>query len=225
MTRLLQWLALPDTTARWASVAALQAGGFFGWLSTPSLWVFCGPFRWMAMLGGMASQESAYDRYASGDDGLSIGILQFSKGMWTAATGYQFPSAEPDQSEADDPRVSPFQSGYVAAKYVRIAMVETPRWWTWIIPLYGFAVMRYMWTCGVSDTCAQRPAFDSDLVPSGAKRGKWNRMWEEGERASGAPTRGYTAFLTWRLVIVPVELCVFMWGTGTRVSALWREAA
>ena len=133
MTRLLQTLALPDTSARWASLFAMQAGGFLGWLTTPVLWVFAGPFRWFALLGGMSSQESAYDRDAVGDLGLSVGILQFSKVMWSAAAGddpwkpvAEGPREADDQYQSNDPRFSPFQSGYLAAKYVRIAIIETP---------------------------------------------------------------------------------------------------
>jgi len=236
MTRLLQYLALPDTSARWASLFAMQAGGFLGWLTTPVLWVFAGPFRWFALLGGMASQESAYDRDAVGDLGLSVGILQFGKSMWSAASGkdpwapgvsygVEGPVEADDKYQSDDPRFSPFQSGYLAAKYVRISIIETPRWWTFIIPLYGFAVMRYMWTCGTSKTCGERPAFDGTTVASGAMRGKWDRMIDEGKRASGSPTRGLTAFLSWRVLVLPLEACVFIWGTTTTVKGLLRRAA
>jgi hypothetical protein len=217
----------------------MQAGGFLGWLTTPVLWVFAGPFRWFALLGGMASQESAYDRDAVGDLGMSVGILQFGKSMWDVASGTGgllsppmtaaerawWESGESGTVRPDDPRFSPFQSGYLAAKYVRIAIIETPRWWTFAIPLYGFAVMRYMWTCGTSKTCGERPAFDSTTVTSGAKRGKWDRMIDEGQRASGSPTRGLTAFLSWRLLVLPLEACVFIWGTRTTVKGLLRRAA
>jgi len=162
-------------------------------------------------------------------------MLQFGKNMWRAATNtdpWAVPSGlqgvEPaplDSYQDDDPRFSPFQSGYVAAKYTQIALVNTPRWWTLILPVYGFAVLRYMWTCGVDVRCAERPAFDPSEVSSGAKRGKWDRMIGEGRRASGAPTRGITAFIAWRILLLPLELPLLMWGTGTTVKGLLRKAA
>lgn len=235
MRTLLNWLALPDTTSRWINLGALQLGAFLGWVTTPAIWVFAGPFRWAAMVGGLASAESAYDRDAVGDLGLSVGILQFGKGMWIAASGtdpWKVPSglegverAPLDSYQDDDPRFSPFQSGVVAAKYVQIALVNTPRWWTFILPVYGFAVLRYMWTCGVDERCAGRPAFDDSKVPSGALRGKWDRMIGEGTRASGAPTRGFTAFIAWRVILLPLELPLLVWGTGTTIKQLLKEAA
>jgi len=232
MIGILNWLALPTSTAQCSSWLALWAGGFIGWVTTPSIWLFAGPFRWLAMLGGMASAESAYDRDAVGDDGLSVGILQFSKGMWAAASGVdawepaEGESREPlDTFQDNDPRFSPFQSGVVAAKYVQIALINTPRWWTFILPLYGFAVVRYMWTCGVDTRCAERPAFDSSLVPSGAPRGKWDRASQQGRRASGAPNRGLTSFIAWRVLLLPLEIPLFMWGTATYAKNVVRKAA
>lgn len=234
MTTLFRWLALPTTSAQWSALIALQAGAFFGWVTTPTLWLFAGPFRWFAMIGGMASAESAYDRDAVGDIGNSLGMLQFSKGMWMAASGtdpFAVPSGlqgverSPDDSyTADDPRFSPFQSGYIAAKYTQIALVNTPRWWTLILPVYGFAVLRYMWTCGVDTRCAERPAFDPSEVPSGAKRGKWDRLMQS-PRPSGAPVRGLTAFIAWRVLLFPLELPLLIWGTGTTVQQLLKRAA
>ncbi len=222
MYTLLNWLAWPTSGPQWANFFAMQFGAFLGWLTTPILWVFSGPFRWFSLMGGMASAESAFAPRAAGDFGASVGILQFSKSMWSAATGYEFPSNVATDFAEDDPRLSPFTSGYVAAKYVAIAMVQTPRWWTFFVPVYGFSVLRYMWTCGVSDSCASRPAFDDSLVPSGAKRGKWDRMIDEGTRESGNPTRGLTSFLAFRLLLLPATLLLLAWGMRTPVSRAFR---
>lgn len=218
MRRFLNWFALPTTASEWGALSAMQAGGLLGWMTTPSLWIFCGPFRWAAMLGGMASQESAYNSEAIGDVGESIGILQFSKRMWADATGVT-PNPEAD------PRLSPFGSGYAAAKYVRIALVSSPRWWLLATPVYGFAVLRYMWTCGTSQACAIRPAFDNSTVFSGASRGIWTRAVTEGQRESGAPTRGLTAFFTWRLMFIWWAFRSARWAAETAVSKYVGRAA
>jgi len=226
MATFLNWLALPDSAARWSALLSLQAGGFLGWITTPSLWIFAGPFRWFAMLGGLASAESAYDRDAVGDMGTSVGILQFGKASWTAVTGYVFPDAANADFQDTDPRLSPFQSGYVAAKYVRMAVVNTPRWWTLALPLYGFAVLRYMWTCGPSAACAERPAFDSTRISgTGAFVGKWDRMIGEGQRPSGAPTRGLVSFLAWRVLVMPLEAPLLVWGTSKTIRQMMKDAA
>jgi hypothetical protein len=220
--RFLRWLGFPLNAEQWGHWAACQTGAFLGWLTTPALWLFAGPFRWAALIGGMMSAESAYQPRAVGDVGESLGILQFGKSMWTAASGYEFPSSDAASYEDDDPRFSSFTSGYIAAKYTAIALYETPRWFTFAIPVFGFSVMRYMWTCGVDTRCANRPAFSQGRNPNGFLLGKWDRMVEEGRRASGDPPRGITTFLAWRIILLPATIALLAWGLRTPVAKVLR---
>ena len=151
------------------------------------------------MLSGSAAQESFYNADAQGDEGASWGILQFGSGAWESAIGNP-----PTFDETTDARLSPFKSGYAAARYVNAGLKTTWRWYPKLMcPVLGFAAIRMMWTGGLSETIASRPFFSTERVDSGAAVGMFTRATEEGAREQG-PTLGYTAFLSWRVITLPL---------------------
>jgi hypothetical protein len=196
------WLGLPSTAAKWSAWALCSLGGLLGWLVSPRIWLtLTGPFRWLSMLSATMAQESNYEPDAQGDVGASWGIVQFSSSAWVTASGNT-----PSGDTANDPRLSPFWSGYYSARYVNAALAESFAWmWKLAVPLLGFSAMRMMWTGGTSATFSARPFFDTDTVASGAPIGMFTRLVEEGQREQG-PTLGLTSFIVWRTLTVPAAL-------------------
>jgi hypothetical protein len=196
------FLGLPNSAAKWSSWAACALGGTLGYLVSPRIWLtLTGPFRWLSMLSATMAQESDYTADAQGDEGASWGIVQFSVSAWSTATG-----SNPSGDTANDPRLSPFRSGYASARYVNAALGESFTWtWKMAVPVLGFSAMRMMWTGGTSSTFASRAFFDTDTVASGAPVGMMTRLIEEGQREQG-PTLGLTSFLVWRALTLPLAL-------------------
>ena len=124
------------------AILGLLFGGLVGWLAHPVVWLVAGPFRWSALLVGIAAQESSFSASAAGEAG-ELGILQFLETTWTALGG-----------DADG-RASAYLSGWYAASYVQGALIHDPRWFAIAIPIYGFASTRYLWTHGVSSGAEQ----------------------------------------------------------------------
>ena len=199
---MLTWLGLPSSSAQWGAWLSMSLGGLLGWLFSPRVWIATlGPWRWWSMLSGSAAQESFYTADAQGDEGNSWGILQFGSGAWESATGNT-----PTFDTGTDARLSPFRSGYAAARYVNAGLKTTWRWYPKLMcPVLGFAAMRMMWTGGLSESIASRPYFSTERVDSGAAVGMFTRAVEEGDRQQG-PTLGYTAFLSWRVITLPLTI-------------------
>jgi len=137
----------PTTAQRWADYALLLVGGLLGWLLHPVLWLAAGPFRWLALLTMTAAQESGYNRDAAGDGGDSVGMLQFNVKSWPTLTGRPL-----------EDRASPFWSGFYAARYVQLGLLTSWGWWKLALPIEGPAVMRWMWTHGISASAADDDA-------------------------------------------------------------------
>lgn len=136
----------PTTAAYWWNLVQLLAGGFIGWIFHPVIWLVAGPFRWSALLYMTAAQESGFNAAnTSGDNGDSWGMVQFNVNSWPDLTG-----------RALEDRLSPFLSGYYSARYVANGLYTSWSWWSLGLPIYGAAVMRYMWTHGISASSADK---------------------------------------------------------------------
>lgn len=144
---MISWaLVLPQGWPEWRSAGLLVLGGLVGWVVSPMLWFAWGPMRWPAFLLASAAQESGYDAEAIGAAG-EVGILQFSASSpWTAA-------AAPAPSGGDDDwRLSPFWSGFYAARYYHLQAWSAPGLvLVWFVPILGAAVMRWTWTHALED--------------------------------------------------------------------------
>lgn len=175
---------LPSSGARWWSAFVMTLGGLVGWLTHPVIWLVAGPFRWIALLNMTAAQESGWNAEAVGDStskyGNSVGMLQFNTSRWPSLTGRDL-----------EDRTSPFLSGYYGAVYVQLALLTSWSWWSLGLPLYGAAVMRYMWTHGVSASAAEKASEEA-----------WDIFLQEG--------KSYGAFLTIRgLTLLPAVVSVW----------------
>lgn len=127
---------LPTSTSAALSTVALVLGATASWFAHPLIWLCFGPFRWIAAILMTAAQESSYNASAEGDDGASVGILQFTAPTWEALGG------DPDR------RTSSMLSGWYAGAYVQNAILTDVRWLWMAVPVYGYAVMRFLWTHG-----------------------------------------------------------------------------
>lgn len=152
-----RWGWFPKTLDQWKTLVLLSLGTLAGWLTHPVLWLVGGPFRWWAMMMSTASQESSFNAMAEGDDGMSIGVLQFWKPTWEAL-GMVNP----------DDRMRPFLVGYIATRYVQNAIVADLRWLYIGLPFVGMGVLRHLWTNG--------PASATGVVRAG-----WNQMMDDAE--------------------------------------------
>ena len=152
-------------------------------------------------MSGMMAQESNYDASASGDEGDSLGVLQFGTMHLSG-----FLSTSTLDSSTSDPRLSPFRSGFYSARYVNQTLGVSFSWiWKMAVPVLGFSAVRMMWTGGSSASIASRPFFSDERVSSGAAVGMATRAVEEGAREQG-PTLGYTAFFSWRVLTLPLAI-------------------
>jgi len=170
---------LPRSATHVMAVAQLLAGATLGWVTHPLLWIAQPLPIWLANIAATAAQESAYDSEALGDGGSSYGLLQFNAPVAAEMFGPSWPTAV----------LSPWRQGYAAARYVQGALTENVRWWLILVPVYGFAMLRWMWTSGRSDASA-KAALSGDGASGDTA---WSRFREE-ER-SGA------AYVLWTVLI------------------------
>ena len=125
--------------SKWPTLVALALGAFVGWLMAPGIWLAFGPFRWLAFVLAASDQESSYNPAAAGDDGGSVGVLQFAASTWQVVSG--------GSDDAD--RTSAFLSGYYAPRMVEAAFDADSRWfWYLACPVLGYAAFRHLWTHG-----------------------------------------------------------------------------
>jgi len=131
---------LPSGTSQWLASLQLILWGSLSWLLHPLVWVVAGPMKWLALLQMTAAQESTYNPDAIGDDGRSVGMLQFYDSTWE---GLELG----DLSR----RNSIFWSSWAAGKYVQGALLHDFGWiWRLLVPYYGAAYARVLWTNGVT---------------------------------------------------------------------------
>jgi hypothetical protein len=196
------WLGLPSTAAKWRVWFSCSLGALFGYLVSPRIWLtLTGPFRWLAMVSASMAQESDYTADALGDSGESLGVLQFGDMHLVG-----FVDSGSLIATEGDPRLSPFRSGFYAARYVNETLGNSWRWYVkFATPVLGFAAMRMMWTGGSGEEIAKRPFFSDETVASGAALGMVTRAVQEGARENG-PTLGYTSFVVWRLISLPAAM-------------------
>jgi hypothetical protein len=143
--------SFPQSSEGWLSLAALLFGGLLSWLAHPGVWLVAGPFRWLAMLAATASQESGFNREAVGDAGRSVGILQFYDSTWQGL-GYDLEN-----------RTNCAWQGWAAGAYVQAAIADDLRWLAIVAPVYGFPLLRVLWTSGPG-------AWDRGAVSEGLAR-------------------------------------------------------
>jgi hypothetical protein len=209
----LYWLGLPSTAQKWGVWFSCSAGALLGYFLNPRIWLtLTGPFRWWSFISATMAQESNYTADASGDDGASLGVLQFGD-MHLA----EFVGSSTLSSGSGDPRLSPFKSGFYSAKYVSSTLSNSLSWyWRVAVPVLGFSAIRMMWTGGSSETIAQRPFFSEETVASGAAIGMATRAYQEGIRQQG-PSLGYTSFFSWRLLTLPLTI----WSARCLLKKRW----
>lgn len=167
----------PYSPAKLSVVAGTILGGLAGWLLTPMIWLPFGPLRWLTFLLASVAQESGYTTTAVGDDGMSVGSLQWWAPTWSATTGRPL-----------EDRSSAYLSAYYAPRMVTDALHTDGRWLPYLMaPVYGFAAFRHLWTHGGGQSSA-------DTLGSA-----WAEMRLEGQ--------SWTAFLMWRgLTLFPLLL-------------------
>jgi len=172
---------LPTGASQWTVAAQLVAGGLVSWLLHPLIWVL-GPVKFVSILLATAAQESTYTADASGDDGRSVGALQFYDTTWT---GLELGDL--------DRRKSVWWSSWAAAKYIADAWVREPGWvWRLLLPYYGGGYARLLWVNGVNSGLTRSFA---DMVAywdsEGAARTAWN---------------------TWRVISLPFSWMLWRFG-------------
>lgn len=173
------------------NLTLLVLGTLLGWLTTPIVWATMGPFRTIARIGATAAQESGYNASAFNAERTgSLGMLQFQQDTWESLGG-----------TADD-RESPFWSGYYGVKYIGAGLLTSWKWWAIGIPIFGLAIMRFMWTSGISASSAERALSEA-----------WERASSEGQT--------FKAYLWWRLpLLVPTAIAFYVaWVVSKKVRA------
>jgi len=123
-------------TGRRTSAAMMVAGALVGWLVSPLLWLVAGPLRWSAIVLGTAKVESGFDKTAVGDGDASVGVLQFNQ-------------VNADLLSVAGWALSPWWSGYAAARYAQRRIMSDP-WGAALarMPYYGPRVFRCWWRTG-----------------------------------------------------------------------------
>ena len=156
-------MLLPSTTTQWKTALGLAAGALAGFVVSPLLWpaFLFNPFLFMFSVLGMAAQESTWNDAATGDGGNSYGALQFNVGSWPGLTGLDMERAR-----------SAVLAGFFAARYVADALRASWGWWLIMVPVYGHALMRWMWTHGTSASAAKSGRTDA-WAAAGAESHTW----------------------------------------------------
>jgi hypothetical protein len=142
------------------------ANGRIRWWEPLVFYVAVGtPARWLAWVTGAAWVESGFDPDAVGDNGKSVGVLQYNAGAMVRP----------------EDRASPFWSGFAAADYVATAASSTPTsrdsprprtdwkvwfgryvcpWLTLRLPFVGYLGFRWSWRSGAAP-CGWRALLDA----------------------------------------------------------------
>lgn len=120
--------------------ASLALGALSGWIIHPVLWPV-GPFCWVARILATAETESGFSPTAAGDDGASVGPLQFKADTWVSV------SAAPLSA-----RTEGYASGVAAASYVSLAIATNWRYMLVYVPFFGSIYMREIWRAGSGST-------------------------------------------------------------------------
>ena len=172
---------LPSTGSQWAVVVQLLIGGLVSWLLHPIIWIL-GPVKFVAILLATAAQESTYNNEAAGDEGRSVGALQFYDSTWTGLGLGDL-----------DRRKSALWASWGAAKYISDAFTSEPGWvWRLLLPYFGAGYARLLWVNGVNSGLTRSFSEMVDYWDSeGAARTAWN---------------------TWRLISLPFAYMLWMYG-------------
>lgn len=168
------YLYWPSTWESWKNVLVLHLAALVGFVTHPLVWAVSlfNPAVYLMAIGATAGQESDYSATAAGDDGDSVGLLQFNVNTWPDLTGREL---------AD--RTSPWWSGYYAAAYVQDALLASWLWWPLLmIPVFRIAAYRHLWTHGASASSAESA---------------WSESWSD-ETSIG--NRTWPAYRFWLLV-------------------------
>lgn len=166
----------PQDMREWKAAGLLLLGGYVGWLISPLLWFAWGPMRWGAFLLASAAQESGFDPEIEGE-AEELGILQF-----TANSPFVLGIAPNPATEEVDWRLSPFWSGYYAARYYQAqAWLAPGLLLLWLVPVLGSAAARFTWThdlasYGVSGVAKEAYAsvYDVTTDTSGERAFRWS---------------------------------------------------
>jgi hypothetical protein len=176
-----------SASACWAAVC-LFVGTFLGWFVAPSSWAISGPFRLAGIALGQATRESGFSTTAAGDDGRSIGVLQYFD---ETTDGDPLPSFD---------RTSPFWSGWYYAQYVGAGLSQDLRWLLLALPLpISWPLWHWSHTHGVSKTSISKFLAD----PKAAISECWNEVDDDGRN------RRLRGFLFYRLVSLALAALTF----------------
>tara|TARA_Y100001938_G_C8046122_1_gene409007 strand:- start:55 stop:675 length:621 start_codon:yes stop_codon:yes gene_type:complete len=197
--------AVPNTSEKWLNLLMMLGGVFVGWLVSPVTWLVAGPLRMISMMGAQAAQESGYNSTVCGDAGTSCGMLQFQLATIEALGG------------DDEDRSSPFWSGYYGVRMVRTALLNNPQWFLIAVPVYGFAVLRYLWTHGWGAASPWENAW--------AKKGIGGMTTDPSTGTSHSEPRAWGAFLIWRgLTLLPLGIAAYCCRDKTGMKRSKRSA-
>lgn len=183
---------VPPSSA-WPALFQISIGVLVGWLASPSVWLVAGPFRMLAMQLASSGQESGWSPTVCGDGGISCGPFQF-----------QVPTIESIGGTAED-RYSYFWSGYYSVRMVARALAENWRWWSIGIPIYGYAVVRYLWVHGWGDS-----AGDKVFERAWARKGYGGAMPDGYVEAHAWPYFFFFRGLTLLLGTLPFMALIYM---------------
>jgi len=180
---------MPSTWDQWSASLRLSAWCLLSWLLHPLVWVVAGPFKFIALMQMTAAQESTYNPNAVGDEGRSVGMLQFYDSTW-----------ETLELGDLDRRYSVFWQAWAAGKYVQSALLHDLGWvWRLLVPYYCAAYCRVLWTNGVA--------------------GGLNKTFEQARDQFEGEGNAQPAWNTWRLITLvllwPTARCLKLgpWGS------------
>ena len=178
--------AFPMGMEKWKNALMMMGGVLVGWMVSPVVWLVAGPLRILVLMMAQASQESGYNSTVCGDAGTSCGMLQFQEETIKALGG------------SNEDRSSPFWSGYYGVRMLRKALLSDKSWWLIGLPIYGFAVLRYMWTHGWGATTQFGYA------------GAWSVAWStKGPSGTLAEPRAWGAFVSMRAIsLIPIAIII-----------------
>jgi len=161
----------PPNIGAWRDGAVMLGGALVGAaLRAPLAWAV-GPLALPALLWVVACGESSWSADAEGDDGTSVGMMQFQ------AASFVEPWFGPKE------RTSPWASGWSSAAHIQSGLLRDPRWLLalWLPAPWCVGAARALWRRGTGGF----PGFS-------ALRG-----WQNNDQGERAPVT--TAYLSARL--------------------------
>lgn len=121
----------PSGLTGWRILFGLILGALVGWALHPAIWMAFGPARFVAFVCARAALHSGFTAEAPG------GPLGYARGTWSVLSGLDTEQVR-----------SCVLSGFFAARMTSTAIILSPKWWTFAVPVHGWAVWLWMWRAG-----------------------------------------------------------------------------